>query len=74
MKPKTVKDLKEALEQYPDDLFLCTAADEEGNSFGLVYYDPSKGTLVGNDFISDSEEKDAEFKSKPKGKKVLCIN
>lgn len=30
---KTVKDLKNELEEFPDDAFVILASDEEGNSF-----------------------------------------
>lgn len=74
MRPQTVGDLKKNLEKYPDSMPLVTASDSEGNSFDYVYYTPTPGKFDGQDFVSDTEEKDAEFKTKLKGKKVLCIN
>lgn len=36
-----VGELKEALNEFPDDLEIITARDEEGNGYNRLYYFPS---------------------------------
>lgn len=44
---KTVKDLRNELEEFPDDAFVIIASDEEGNSFRHL-------DLVEGDYWSDN--------------------
>lgn len=46
-----VGELKEALSEFPDDLEILTARDDEGNGYNKLYYLP---TLV---YISNNDDK-----------------
>ena len=59
----TVGDLKQVLEQYPDDMLVVLAEDGEGNYFSTLV-DTTTGHYIGDgargDFVSDEEVADDE--------------
>ena len=67
-KPKTVGELIASLSSLPKDMKLVSSSDDEGNSYGYVYYDPTVGTFDGCDF-----ETAADGTKITKGM-VVCIN
>lgn len=77
LKPLTVGQIIEALEQFDRDLPVIYATDEEGNGFDYSLYEPSLGKFDGHHFIPHPEnlpdEKDEEYE-KSKGTVVVCLN
>jgi hypothetical protein len=50
--------------KYGPDLILVSSSDDEGNSFGEVYYSPTVGILKGHDDFEDTEKNPTH----------LCVN
>jgi hypothetical protein len=66
----TVKELREALKQYPDDMEVIVQSDSEGNSYSPLYCvdgnavyiarEPWYGDVFSTDWTSDEADMDEE--------------
>lgn len=74
-----VDELNEYLENNPEigDYEVVYAKDSEGNDFDKVYYGPSKGVYLDNEFVADcgeSEETIKEWMEDLGSEEAVCIN
>jgi len=65
-----VKHLSELLEKRPEaaEFEVVSASDDEGNSYGVVYYSPSIGTFSDYEFEVENVEEEQDSVN------AVCIN
>jgi hypothetical protein len=69
-----IENLNKFVAENPETLEMqvVTSKDDEGNSFNLVHYEPSKGIFEDRDFISFEQYEDFERESSETN--AVCIN
>lgn len=69
-----IENLNKFVKENPEtlDMQVITSKDDEGNSYNLVFYSPSKGIYENSDFISFGQYEDYEREVSETN--AVCLN